>query len=138
MPAGVPSTHRTPCSLTAAGQPIRFAEAAISLNRLSCRQENLAAKTAVSSGQGDLLCLAQGCGEGPRWALAPEGVVSLTGDTPMIDRQLAVDAFQTDPNIRFFVGNIQAAGVGITLTASSHVVFAEIDWVPANLSQAVD
>jgi SWI/SNF-related matrix-associated actin-dependent regulator 1 of chromatin subfamily A len=64
--------------------------------------------------------------------------VSLTGDTPMIDRQLAVDAFQTDPNTRFFIGNIQAAGVGITLTASSHVVLAEIDWVPANMSQAVD
>lgn len=71
-------------------------------------------------------------------ALADQGVVKLTGDTPLDERQWAVEKFQSDPHCRFFVGNIQAAGVGITLTASSHVVFAEIDWVPANLSQAED
>jgi hypothetical protein len=51
MPAGVPSTHRTPCSLTAAGQPIRFAEAAISLNRLSCRQETSRPKPQYRQGK---------------------------------------------------------------------------------------
>ena len=63
--------------------------------------------------------------------------VVLTGDTKMEDRQKAVDRFQAG-EVDLFVGNIQAAGVGITLTKSSHVVFAELDWVPGNLTQAED
>ena len=64
--------------------------------------------------------------------------VKLTGDDPMSARQESVDRFQNDASVRFFVGSITAAGVGITLTSSAHVVFAELDWVPANVSQAED
>ncbi len=64
--------------------------------------------------------------------------VSLTGDTPMQTRQDNVDRFQREPNCRAFVGNIQAAGVGITLTAAAHVIFVELDWVPGNMTQAED
>lgn len=71
-------------------------------------------------------------------ALKPFGVVSITGDTKNDLRQPIVEAFQTDPAIRFFVGNIRAAGVGLTLTASSQVVFAELDWTPGNVTQAED
>lgn len=73
-------------------------------------------------------------------ALAAQGVkaVSITGDTPMQARQDNVDSFQKDPSCRVFVGNIQAAGVGLTLTASAHVIFAELDWVPGNITQAED
>ncbi|WP_342627817.1 DEAD/DEAH box helicase [Nguyenibacter vanlangensis] len=66
------------------------------------------------------------------------GVVSITGSTPPAQRQGIVDSFQADQNVRVFIGNIQAAGVGLTLTASSHVIFAELDWTPSGMSQAED
>jgi hypothetical protein len=50
----------------------------------------------------------------------------------------AVDAFQTNPEIRVIVANLIAGGVGITLTAGTHVIFQDLDWVPANLAQAED
>lgn len=64
--------------------------------------------------------------------------VTLTGETSLQDRQLAVDRFQKEDGIKLFIGSIQAAGVGLTLTAASIVIFAELDWTPANLTQAED
>ena len=64
--------------------------------------------------------------------------VEATGRIAVDDRQRAVEEFQENPGCQFFVGSIHAAGTGITLTAAAHVVFAELDWVPANLSQAED
>ena len=70
--------------------------------------------------------------------LSEIGCVKLDGRNTMQSRNKAVQAFQNDPNIKIFIGGIQAAGVGLTLTASSHVIFAELDWVPGNMSQAED
>lgn len=64
--------------------------------------------------------------------------VSITGDTPMKARHQAVQAFQNDPAVRVFVGNLQAAGVGLTLTAASVAVMVEQDWVPGVMAQAED
>lgn len=69
-------------------------------------------------------------------ALAPFGAVRLCGKTPPAHRQAAIDAFQTDPSTRVFVGQIQAAGTGITLTAAADLVFAEMSWTPAENAQA--
>ena len=66
------------------------------------------------------------------------GVVMIDGRTPMDSRQANVDAFQTDDRIRVFIGGITAAGVGLTLTRAHTVVFAELDWVPGNITQAED
>ena len=64
--------------------------------------------------------------------------VVITGETPVNGRQALVERFQSDPEVKVFIGSIKAAGVGFTLTASSHVIFGEVDWVPANITQAED
>ncbi len=64
--------------------------------------------------------------------------VSITGDTSLKARNEAVHAFQNDPDVRLFVGNLQAAGVGLTLTAASVAIFVEQDWTPGVLLQAED
>ena len=64
--------------------------------------------------------------------------VCVYGPTPQGDRLARVDRFQQDPKVRVFIGGIQAAGVGITLTASDYLAFAEASWVPGDLSQCED
>lgn len=64
--------------------------------------------------------------------------VQLKGSTPQEERKDLVDHFQTDPNCKLFISSIKAGGVGITLTSASTVVFVELDWTPAMISQAED
>jgi SWI/SNF-related matrix-associated actin-dependent regulator 1 of chromatin subfamily A len=69
-------------------------------------------------------------------ALAKFGVARIDGGTPSAKRQGIVDRFQADPACRVFLGNIIAAGIGITLTAASSLIFAEMSWTPGDNGQA--
>ena len=63
--------------------------------------------------------------------------VVITGKTKMRQRQRYVDQFQKG-GIELLIGQTRAAGLGITLTKSQHIIFAELDWTPAIMSQAED
>lgn len=64
--------------------------------------------------------------------------VTLDGRMNKDKRQENVDRFQTDDKIRVFIGNIKAAGVGITLTAAEVVIMNDLSFVPADHSQGED
>lgn len=64
--------------------------------------------------------------------------VTIVGGNSSQERQTAVDRFQNDPACRLILCNYKAAGVGLTLTASSRVAFIEFPWTFADCEQAED
>lgn len=64
--------------------------------------------------------------------------VYLDGSCTNAMRQQAVDSFQNDEKIKVFVGNLKAAGVGLTLTSAEVVIMNDLSFVPAEHSQAED
>ncbi len=64
--------------------------------------------------------------------------VKLDGSSSMKQRQDSVDKFQNEDKIKVFIGNIKAAGVGLTLTRGDVVIFNDLSFVPADHSQAED
>ena len=65
-------------------------------------------------------------------------LIRIDGSTPSVQRAGLVQKFQENEVYRAAVLSIKAAGVGLTLTAASLVVMAELDWTPGNLVQAED
>jgi len=67
-----------------------------------------------------------------------EIAVCHNGEMSDKEKQKSIDRFQTDPDVRVFIGNIISAGSAITLTASDTTLFHDIDFVPSNHQQAED
>lgn len=68
----------------------------------------------------------------------PKVSVRLDGSVTGLERQKAVDDFKINPNVRLFVGDLQAHDVGITLTTASNIAFLELPWPSRSLAQAED
>ena len=64
--------------------------------------------------------------------------VKLDGSMSKGERQLSVDQFQDNEKVKVFVGNIKAAGVGLTLTAGEAVIMNDLSFLPSDHSQAED
>lgn len=66
------------------------------------------------------------------------GCLKITGRESTAERQWAVDQFQNNPEEKLVVCGIQAAGVGITLTAGSTCGFIELGWHAGIMDQCED
>ena len=64
--------------------------------------------------------------------------VIYNGKMPLKEKDEAIKRFNNDPNVMIFIGNIIAAGVGITLTSSRVVIFNNFSYVPGDNSQFQD
>lgn len=64
--------------------------------------------------------------------------IRIDGQTPVAVRQTLVTDFQNKDSIKAAVLSIKAGGVGLTLTAASTVIFAELSWTPGDIIQAED
>ena len=64
--------------------------------------------------------------------------VSHNGPMTTTQKQRSVDSFQNNPKVKVFIGNIKSAGVAITLTEATVVIFNSFDWVTGNNEQAED
>ncbi len=64
--------------------------------------------------------------------------VTVTGMDDQTSRQRAVESFQNKPDCKLIICSIKAAGVGLTLTASSRVAFVELPWTAADCEQCED
>jgi len=67
-----------------------------------------------------------------------KAAVKVDGSMSKPERQHSVDEFQDNQKVKVFVGNIKAAGVGLTLTAGEAVVMNDLSFLPSDHAQAED
>ena len=67
-----------------------------------------------------------------------KAAVKVDGSMSKPERQNSVDQFQENPKIKVFVGNIKAAGVGLTLTSAEAVIMNDLSFLPSDHAQAED
>jgi SWI/SNF-related matrix-associated actin-dependent regulator 1 of chromatin subfamily A len=67
-----------------------------------------------------------------------KAAVKLDGSMSKPERQRSVDEFQDNSKVKVFVGNIKAAGVGITLTAAEAVIMNDLSFLPSDHAQSED
>lgn len=64
------------------------------------------------------------------------GAVAVWGKTGAQDRQRYIDRFNTDPNCRLYIGQIETGGIGVNLIGGTVQVFWRLSWNPSNNEQA--
>jgi len=69
------------------------------------------------------------------WRYHPAQIIG--GQTDK-QRQSAIDSFQNNDSTRLIICGLRAGSLGINLTSSAYVIFAELDWSPSIHRQAED
>ena len=67
-----------------------------------------------------------------------KAAVKVDGSMSKPERQHSVDSFQESEKVKVFVGNIKAAGVGLTLTSAEAVIMNDLSFLPSDHAQAED
>ena len=116
----------------------RLTKVRVALYKAKHRAVKERVRDVIATGQKVIVFTAFTDGLRKHKAVFGDECVTISGANTAEQRTLAVDHFQSDPRVRVAVCNIVAGGVGVTLTAATHVIFQDLDWVPANHLQAED
>merc|ERR1711869_191140 len=65
-------------------------------------------------------------------------VCRIDGGVPWQERQAAIEDFNNDPDVQYFLLSPRAGGLGINLTAADTVIIYDSDWNPHQDMQAMD
>jgi SNF2 family DNA or RNA helicase len=65
------------------------------------------------------------------------GCAHIIGEDSDSERQYNIVKFQDDEQCKVIICSLKAAGIGVTLTAASNVVFLELGWTPSDHEQGI-